>query len=111
MAESGPGVIADPKAKGTCVWLQGGKCSIHALKPRECAIVDHTTSPQTSNMLRAAIVKQWLPLTGLVQQLYGAAIAVPEALKAEYERVLGETRACSSPPQTNGTDTEAEPLI
>ena len=78
------GAISDPRAKGQCVWFQDGKCGIHVLKPRECAIMDHATAPAAGDMARAAIARQWQPQKKFVQDLYGGKLKAPEVLKAEY---------------------------
>ncbi|HYM03785.1 MAG TPA: hypothetical protein VET85_12620 [Stellaceae bacterium] len=96
MAESGAGELADPTAKGTCVWFKDGRCAIHTVKPTECALQDHTTTPQVSNLRRAAIAKQWQPVGALVQDLYGKPLAPPEALRNEYRQARARRKAAQS---------------
>ena len=78
------GAIADPTAKGACVWFKDGQCAIHDMKPLECQRVDHATTPQDGNLLRASILKAWMPRKSFVQDLYGSKLKPPEALKAAY---------------------------
>jgi Fe-S-cluster containining protein len=79
--------IADPTARGSCVWLKNGKCDIHAVKPAECRATDHSTSGRDSDMLRASILKQWVPYKKFVQNLYGRKLKLPEAVKEAYRKV------------------------
>jgi hypothetical protein len=95
---NGAGSIADPKARGTCVWFADGKCTIHDVKPRECALVDHSTMPGEANLLRAAIVKQWQPHKKFVQDLYGMKLKLPNVLKEEYRRASGADQGTSRAP-------------
>jgi Fe-S-cluster containining protein len=76
------GAISDPAEKGACVWLEGGRCAIHELKPRECSLVDHSTTPEASNLMRAAILREWRQRRKFVQDLYGKKLKPPSALKA-----------------------------
>jgi Fe-S-cluster containining protein len=79
-----PGAISDPSDRGTCVWLDGGACRIHEAKPRECGFVDHSTTPADGDLMRASILKRWIPYKGFIQQLYGKKLKAPEALKKTY---------------------------
>ncbi len=84
---TGSGIIADPAARGTCVWLKDGKCEIHEVKPTECRVTDHSTSPRDNDLLRASILKQWSPYKKLVQDLYGKKLKLPVAVRKVYRRV------------------------
>jgi Fe-S-cluster containining protein len=97
-AESGS--ISDPAARGTCVWLRNGKCDIHEMKPAECRATDHSTSARDSDLLRAAILKQWIPYKKFVQNLYGKKLKLPVAVKEAYRKVRKGARA----PVFEGTD-------
>src|SRR5579864_2021391 len=76
-----PGAISDPTTHGTCIWYKDGKCEIHELKPTECAAIDHSTSPAEGDLLRASILKQWIPHRKFVQSLYGKKLKLPAAIK------------------------------
>ncbi len=91
-----PGTVSDPTARGTCLWFTGGACQIHEAKPRECQFVDHTTTPQSSDLLRASILREWVSHKPFVQQLYGKKLKAPEALKKEYREIKRQRR--SRPP-------------
>lgn len=79
-----PGTISDPTEKGTCVWFQNEGCEVHDAKPRECGLVDHSTTPAEGNLIRASILKQWIPYKRFIQDLYGKKLKPPEALKKVY---------------------------
>lgn len=81
-----PGAISDPAARGECTWLKDGRCEIHSVKPAECRTTDHTMSPHDSNMLRAAILKQWAPYRKFIQGLYGKKLKPPLAVKEGYRQ-------------------------
>lgn len=83
----GSGSVSNPTARGTCVWFIDGKCAIHDLKPRECAMVDHSTAGQDIDMLRASMVKEWKTHRKIVQQLYGRKLKPPNALKEKYREI------------------------
>ena len=87
------GGISTPSARGTCVWLKEGQCQIHDTKPRECGLVDHATSGTQGDLIRAAILKRWVPHKGLVQQLYGKKLKAPDALKKLYRKIQREKEA------------------
>jgi Fe-S-cluster containining protein len=89
-AESGS--ISDPVARGTCVWLRNGKCDIHDVKPAECRVTDHSTSAHDSDVLRASILKQWIPYKKFVQNLYGKKLKLPGAVKEAYRKVRKNAR-------------------
>jgi Fe-S-cluster containining protein len=80
------GSISRPKERGACIWLKGGRCGIHEIKPRECALVDHTTSAREANLLRLSIVNQWREAKNLPQRLYGKKLKLPAALRQEYRK-------------------------
>jgi Fe-S-cluster containining protein len=84
--------IAEPTARGSCVWLKNGKCDIHAVKPAECRATDHSTSGRDSDMLRASILKQWIPYKKFVQNLYGKKLKLPIAVKDAYRKVKRDAR-------------------
>jgi Fe-S-cluster containining protein len=84
MAEWCSGTVADPTEKGTCTWFKDGKCKIHEVKPLECSLVDHRTPPPQGDLLRASILKSWVPYKKLVQNLYGKKLKPPDALKLAY---------------------------
>jgi len=43
---TGTNFPSDPR--GECIWFEDGKCSIHSVKPFECAAYDHTSSEEES---------------------------------------------------------------
>lgn len=45
--------------KGTCVFLQDGKCSIHDVKPYECREFVHEDSNDDISDRHRAVAKQW----------------------------------------------------
>ena len=79
--------ISDPAARGSCVWFKNGKCDIHEMKPAECRATDHSSSARDSDMLRASILKQWVPYKKFVQNLYGKKLKLPVAVKDAYRKV------------------------
>jgi len=85
-----PGAISDPSARGICVWFRDGQCQIHEAKPRECSLVDHATSSAQGDLIRASILKRWLPHKGFVQQLYGKKLKAPDALRKLYRKIQRE---------------------
>lgn len=44
---------------GTCIFLQDGLCQIHAAKPHECRVYDHTKSPEEIKAVKRQIVQEW----------------------------------------------------
>jgi Fe-S-cluster containining protein len=96
------GAISDPSEKGPCVWLKDGACEIHGAKPRECGLVDHSTTTEEGNLLRASLLKRWIPYKGFVQQLYGKKLKAPDALKKAY-RGIKRQRELAPPPRSSGT--------
>lgn len=84
------GAISDPSARGICVWFKDGQCQIHEMKPRECSLVDHTTSRTQGDLIRASILKSWLPHKSFVQQLYEKKLKAPDALRKLYRKIQGE---------------------
>lgn len=92
------GAVSDPAARGECVWLRDGRCEIHDIKPVECRETDHAMAPQDSNMLRAAILKQWVPYRQLIQTLYGKKLKPHPAIKEAYRRAQQTERARPAQP-------------
>jgi|SRR5579862_4870139 len=92
MIDKRPGAIADPADHGACVWLTDGRCGIHEMKPRECRLVDHATTPADGDRLRSAILKQWVPAKGFVQEFYGKKLKAPDALKEAFRKIKRELR-------------------
>lgn len=45
--------------KGVCVFLKEGKCSIHAVKPRECAEALHSDSHKLASGRHQQIGREW----------------------------------------------------
>ena len=86
MVDKPSGAVSDPRTKGACVWFKDGKCAVHELKPRECAAIDHTTTPAAGDTMRAAILQQWRPHKRFLQDLYGKKLKAPEVLKEEYRK-------------------------
>lgn len=100
----GSGSVSDPNAKGTCVWFENGRCAIHDVKPRECGLVDHSTTPEDTDLLRAAIVRHWRPHKRLIQNLYGKKLKLPDALKEVYRRAsrIGQETVGMAAPNKKG---------
>ena len=96
MAERPAGAVSDPTEKGACTWFKEGKCEIHEVKPRECGLVDHTTTRQEGDLLRASILKSWLPHKKFIQNLYGKKLKPPEALKQAYRDAKQRRRSEST---------------
>lgn len=88
--------ISDPTAKGTCVWLKDGQCAIHDMKPRECQMIDHATAARDGDLLRASILKAWMPRKSFVQGLYGGKLKLPESLKEGYRAAKRQRRGQNS---------------
>lgn len=93
MAGKKSGAVADPGDRGMCVWFVDGRCGIHEMKPRECGLVDHRTTPAEGDLLRAGMLKQWASAKGFVQDLYGKKLKAPEALKQAYRKIKRERQA------------------
>lgn len=86
------GSISDPAARGTCVWFRNGKCEVHEVKPAECRATDHSTFAHDSDLLRASILKQWIPYKKFVQDLYKKKLKLPLAVKEAYRKVRKDTK-------------------
>ena len=95
------GAISDPTARGECVWLKDGRCVIHDVKPAECRATDHTMSALDSNMLRAAILKQWAPYRKFIQTLYGKKLKPPAAVKETYRQAQKDAAKGSDKAERN----------
>lgn len=44
---------------GTCVFYEGGQCTIHAVKPFECAAYDHTKSVKEAQVNHREAMQSW----------------------------------------------------
>lgn len=74
--EGETGSMFDYDPRGTCVFLDGDRCSIHAVKPFECRQYLHDTQAQVE-FRHAAIAEAWRSQQDEVLSLYPYP-AVPE---------------------------------
>lgn len=66
-----PGGMADGDPRGTCVFLKDGLCSIHVVKPHECAMYNHVDSPAEVATRHRAVAEAWRSHQPLLKSLLG----------------------------------------
>lgn len=90
-AEGGREYPAEPG--GTCVFLKEGRCTIHPVKPSECAQMLHTDSMEAKSARRWAIAYAWKDDTQVAQLLGRVPQAAPLTFAQQLrEEVDGVTR-------------------
>ena len=76
-----------PDPRGTCVFLKEGRCSIHAVKPYECRIMDHNMTHEQSEALKDELIEAWTDHQEQVKTLLGR--QHPRALDGIRDSVTG----------------------
>lgn len=70
--EMTPGTEYPFDPRGRCVFLTDeGRCSIHAVKPRECREMLHDDSKSTFEDRKKSIVESWRPKQAQIEKLLG----------------------------------------
>lgn len=63
--------------RGECVFYENGKCNIHAAKPRECALWDHTMENEAGLENKETIRDEWKENQGQITELLGRKPILP----------------------------------
>lgn len=83
-----PGDMAPFAPHGTCVFYKNGLCEIHAVKPYECRVSDHTTPTTKSAHLKTAQTWDTPEHTAQITKLLGHEAEAPQAGFADIFAML-----------------------